>query len=113
MNPFSVRQGHRNHFATFNAPQKTVDSIGGQSTSWTEYFPNWPCEVKTVSEGEKIAGRQARTNTVKVLLGEYLSVENVTTEMQCVLDGHIYNVNAVMDQGGDRHVMRIELKESR
>ena len=113
MTSFSVRHGHRNHFATFNSKQATIDSIGQQDITWTEFFPDWPCEIKTVSEGERIAGRQTRTNTTKVLFGDFLAVQDVTTEMQCVIDGSTYNVNAVMDQTGDRHEMRIELKESK
>ncbi len=113
MTTFSVRQGHRNNFATFNTPYRVINSIGQAETTWTEFFPNWPCEMKTVSEGEKIAGRQTRTNTTKVLFGDYSAVMGVTSDMQCVINGETYNVNAAMDQSGDRHVMRIELKESK
>lgn len=66
----------------------------------------------TTISGEVIRGRQTRTNTTKVLFGNYSAVKNVDTTMQCVISGKVYNVNSVMEQGGNQFEMRIELKES-
>ena len=98
--------------ATFQQPTKSLDSIGQETTVWTSYLSGWPCELLTTASGEVIRGRQTRTNTTKVLFGNYSAVKDVTTEMQCVISGKVYGVNSVMEQGGNQFEMRVELKES-
>lgn len=112
MNKFRQRVGYRNHTATFNSPVKTLDSIGQEEITWTLSVQGWYCELLTVSSGEVVRGRQTRTNTTKVLFGNYSAVKDVDTSMQCVISGKVYNVNSVIDQGGNQFEMRIELKES-
>ena len=99
--------------ATFNSPVKVLDSMGQEEVTWTAAVSNWPCEMLTVVSGEVIRGRQTRTNTTKVLYGNYSGVRTVDTEMQCVISGKVYGVNSVMEQGGNQFEMRIELKESK
>ena len=113
MAKFRQRVGYRNHRATFMSPVKTLDSIGQEQVTWATSVESWPCEVLTTVSGEVIRGRQTRTNTTKVLYGNYSAVKSVTTDMQCIISGVTYNVNSVMEQGGNQFEMRIELKESK
>lgn len=112
MAKFRQRVGYRNHTATFQSPVRTLDSIGQEEITWTPFVQGWYCEMLTTASGEVIRGRQTRTNTTKVLFGNYSAVKSVTTDMQCVISGRTYGVNSVMEQGGNQFEMRIELKES-
>ena len=93
----------------------TVDIHGeptlSDPTDWRAVITDWPIEMLAVSGGESLRGRQVSDGTTHVLFGGYSGGRAITPEMQCVINGELYEIVSVLDVEGDRQELRVEVKK--
>ena len=108
------RIGARRHRATFTQHNGTQDDHGQPTYTtpgdWDTVVQSWPCEVLTVSGGERIRGRQVAGETTHVLFGEYYGGKDATDNMRVTVDGVTYDVVTAYDPAGDHREWRVEAK---
>ncbi len=114
------RIGSRRHRAKFEQHDGGVDEHGNPTytsdNDWDAVVTSWPCELKAVTEGEQLRGKQVSADTTHVLFGEYGGARDVETDMRAVVTSTTtgltttYEIVSVLDLDGEGRELRIELK---
>ena len=118
--PYRRAASTRRHRATAKQHNGNVDAHGTPtyttSVDWTEVVTEWPCEMRVVSGGEVIRGKQVAAETSHVLFGEFHGGKAIQPQMKVeVYDPATsstieYGVVSSYDMDGDSRELRVELR---
>lgn len=84
----------------------------GSDEDWEPFIPKLWVQLKSVSGGETIRGRQVHANATAIAK-TYMTPETkqISETMRLAVDGRIFNILAAMDMDGDRTALTLHLAE--
>mgnify|MGYP000743035200 CR=1 FL=1 len=108
------RAGQRRHRLDAKQHDGTLDGHGDPTYTvpgdWDTVVTGWPCEMLTVSAGERVRGRQVTDQTTVVFFGEFQGGSTITPDMRVEVNSVTYEVVTAFDPENTRREYRVEAK---
>jgi len=103
-----VRAGELRHRVTIQQKSVVRDSYGEEDVTWTNVATVWG-SVEPLQGREFIEAKQTQAEITTRIRIRYRS--SISPEMRVVWDGHIYDIEAVIDVGGRKRELQLMCTE--
>ena len=95
-----LRSAILRHRVTFQVRSTIIDSVGGQSTNWTDLFTVW-AEVSPLTGREQMAAQAVQSETTHQITVRYRSefaVPKTVAAYRAIYNGRIFNIGGSINQ---------------
>ena len=103
-----MRAGDLRHRVTIQQKSVVRDTYGEEDVTWTDVATVWG-SVEPLQGREFIEAKQTQAEITTRIRMRYRS--GILPEMRAVWDGHIYDIEAVIDVGGRKRELHLMCTE--